>query len=73
MVSLLSSLVVNDYSVRDTFGFVKEIVSLENNNYVMASFDIKSLFTNIPVSETCEIILEKLFPLSDSLHMGFDR
>ena len=39
----------------------------------MASFDVKSLFTNIPVEETCQIILNKYFPNTDSLHLGFDR
>ena len=39
----------------------------------MASFDVKSLFTNIPILETCEIILEKLFPETDSMHLGFNK
>ena len=31
----------------------------------MANFDIKFLFSNIPIKDTCNIILEKLFPLPD--------
>ena len=37
----------------------------------MASFDVKSLFTNIPIKETCNIILDKLFPHNDSIFEGF--
>ena len=39
----------------------------------MASFDIVSLFTNIPVSETIEIILNTIFTNSAALYKGFDR
>ena len=46
---------------------------IPNQNFVMASFDVKSLFTNIPVTETCNIILNKFFPLSNSVYEGFDQ
>ena len=39
----------------------------------MASFDIKSLFTNIPVSETSNIILSTLFPQESTIFSGFTR
>ena len=34
----------------------------------MASFDVVSLFTNIPLIETVEICLDKLFSNSDKVH-----
>lgn len=40
-------------------------------NYVMASFDIKSLFTNIPLDETIDICINELFKDTD-LVMGYD-
>ena len=52
LVSLLSPLIGNVYSIRDSFEFSSFISSIPNNNYVMASFDVTSLFTNIPVAET---------------------
>ena len=73
LVSVLSELCSNEFSVSDSFDFAREISSLENHNYYMASFDIKSLFTNIPVAETCQIILNKLFPQQNSTHYGFDK
>ena len=39
----------------------------------MASFDIKSSFTNIPVGDTNELILHKLVPHQDSLFQGMNR
>ena len=48
--------------VRDTFSFVKEII--QNNDLrgcVMASFDVKSLFTNIPLKFTTNLIVKSLF------------
>ena len=73
MVELLSPITKNSYTVNDSFSFAEEIVKVPNNNYVMASFDVKSLFTNIPIVETCEIILAKLFPETDSMHLGFNK
>ena len=39
----------------------------------MVSFDICSLFTNIPLTETINIILTKLFPDQTSLFHGFTK
>ena len=61
------------YTVIDSFTFVSDIVNFPNNDYVMASFDVKSLFTNIPIDETCKIILDNLFPNIDGLYLGYNR
>ena len=73
LVSVLSELCSNEFSVSDSFEFARDISLMENRDYYMASFDIKSLFTNIPVAETCQIILDKLFPHHNSTHNGFDK
>ena len=61
MVSLLSPLTKNIFTICDSLSFVSEILKFWNNNYVMASFDVNSLFTNISVVETSNLILEKTF------------
>ena len=38
----------------------------------MASFDVKSLFTNIPLNETIQIILDQRF-INSRLYHGFSR
>ena len=49
----------NPLTITDTFCLVEEILNLPFNtkNVVMASFYIKSLFTNIPLDETIDIIV----------------
>ena len=61
IIPFISDWSKNEYTVRDSFNFSNEIVKLKNNNYIMASFDIKSLYTNIPLNETINIILEYAF------------
>ncbi|XP_069983548.1 uncharacterized protein [Penaeus vannamei] len=41
------------------------------NDYVLASFDVTNLFTNVPLDETIDIIINSLFDKSDVL--GFNR
>ena len=53
--------------------FVKELRELQinTNNVVIASFDVKSLFTiNIPLDETISIIVNKCFYNTSRFH-GF--
>ena len=53
LVPILSPLTINEYTVKDSFAFAKEITKTDCN-YVMASLDVESLFTNIPFEETIE-------------------
>ena len=39
----------------------------------MVSFDVQSLFTNVPIFETINIILNKLFPSPTSVYHGFSK
>jgi hypothetical protein len=56
--------------VRDSFSFVQELLSLyfNSDNLAMASFDVTSLFTNIPLDETIEIIADRLFSNAIRFH-----
>lgn len=54
-----------EYSVNDSFSFVKEINSLDTNNHFMVSFDIESLFTNIPLKEIIDFAVHYINWLSD--------
>ena len=55
LCDLLSPLVPNDYSCKDTFSFVSQI---KNANLV--SYDVISLFT-IPLEETIDIAIDLIF------------
>ena len=48
-------------NIRDTFDFVTRILSSEPGPNHMVSFDVKSLFTTIPIDFVINQILEKSF------------
>ena len=74
LIPLLNPLSLSSYLIHDTFSFVQDILKLNFNsdNITMASLDIKSLFTNIPIDETINIILDQLFSTNNLFH-GFTR
>ena len=73
MVSKLNHLTTNEYTIKNSYEFAKFITNFPNNNYIMCSFDIKSLFTNIPLDETIQIILNQTTPHNDSKFNNFSR
>ena len=59
-VPLLEPLTYNQYTIKDSFSFCEELKNF-NTNLIMASFDVESLFTNIPLQETIDLCVQKLF------------
>ena len=59
-VPILKEFTINEYTVKDSFSFSNEIRNKSTSLY-MASFNIQSLFTNIPLDEAIDICLELLF------------
>ena len=62
LFSILSPLTTNEFTGKDSFAFAKEITKADSN-YVMASLDIESLFTNILLKErieNCFLVILKL-------------
>ena len=57
LVLNLPPLPVNDYTIKDSFTFAKEIINFDHNLF-MASLDVESLFTNIPVDEAIKNALD---------------
>ena len=72
LVPILDPISVSEYTVKDSFSFAKELSDLSFPNGVMASFDVQSLFTNIPLAETIEICISDLFQ-DDERVQGFTR
>ena len=67
LVPILSPLTVDDYTVKDSFTFAKEVINFDHNLF-MASLDVESLFTNISVDETVENEVDDLF--SSNIYQG---
>ena len=58
----LKPLSVNDHTVCDIFQFPEELHGMEINDHdILVSYDVSSLFTNVPVDETIENIAERVF------------
>jgi predicted GIY-YIG superfamily endonuclease len=64
LADILKPIATNKYTVKDSFTFTNDIFSLSDIPF-MCSFDIVSLYTNIPVNETIDICLSKLFYETD--------
>ena len=74
LVNALSDLTSNEYTLKNTYDLCHQVSHLKNcNNMYFASFDIESLFTNIPLEETIEIIMNLLFPQEDSTYEDFNK
>ena len=50
----------NKYTLKDSFEFVSMIDKQDDNSF-MCSFDIDSLFTNVPLEETIELLIKNVF------------
>ena len=61
LCDLLSPLVPNDYSCKDTFSFVSQIKNANLCKKVLVSYGLTSLFTNIPLQETIDIAINLIF------------
>ena len=73
IVPILSNLTSNQYTVLNSAEFVSKIQNINDaGNFYMASFDIDSLFTNIPLRETIDICTAQLFSNCTQVH-GFDK
>ena len=58
----LKPLSVNEHTVSDIFGFVDDLQNIQVDDHsILVSYDASSLFTNVPVDETIEILAEKAF------------
>src|ERR1700761_3534460 len=74
LVPLLSPLATSDYNITNIFEFARDLRSISYHHlFHMISLDIENLFTNVPVTETINIILNKLFPDDYVCYHGFNR
>ena len=56
LVPILTPLTKNDYTIPDSFHFADEVFNKISVNDYLVSYDVESLFTNIPLVETINII-----------------
>jgi len=75
IVSILSPYTTNEYSVQNSTSFVSDLKQFNGNSdkLYMASFDVENLYTNIPLRETIDIIVNMLFIDNDSTFLGLTK
>ncbi len=62
LVPIIRPITENDYTLRDTFDFVNQLQTLQvPAGAVMASFDVTSLFTSLPLVEMVDLVTNDLF------------
>ena len=69
LCDLLSSLVPNDYSCKDTFSFVSQIKNANLSKKFLVSYSVTSLFTNIPLQETIDIAINLILNHNPNLNI----
>ena len=69
LCDLLSPLVPNDHSCKDTFSFVSQIKNANLSKKFLVSYDVTSLFTNIPLQETIDIAITLIFNHNPNLNI----
>ena len=58
----LKPLFINEYTITDAFDFAEEIRNLsDNEDDILVSYDVTALFTNLPLDETINILVNKAF------------
>ena len=69
LAQLLEPYTTNLYTTNNSYQFQKRIINLQHPpGSVLASFDVTSLFTNIPINEAIEIICNTIFRDSQYFH-----
>ena len=66
---LLSPVVPDDYSCKDTFSFVSQIKNVNLSKKFLVSYDVTSLFTNISPQETIDIAINLIFNHNPNLNI----
>ena len=66
LTKLLNPLTQNEHVLKDSFEAARRIRNgvteqMYEEGYVLVSFDVKSLFTNVPLSKTLDVILDRVY------------
>jgi hypothetical protein len=71
---ILKPLVDDSYMLKDTYDFVNKVSRLNwKSDRYLVSFDVESLFTNVPTTETIDIIIKLAFARGRKIFHGLDR
>jgi len=72
LCTLLDCHIPDDFCACDTFSFANEITNLRTSSKFMVSFDVESLFTNIPLLETIELAVDYILSGNPNIKLSKD-
>ena len=72
LVLLLEPITTNTCTARNSFEFAKEI-ACQDPGIFMASLDVESFFTNVPLAETINVCSYSLFSNDDISTVSFPK
>ena len=73
LIPLLKPITINDFVTTDSFSFCNDVKTQDVNQF-MVSYDVDSLFTNnIPLNETIDICIGKLYTRRNTLLKGINK
>ena len=70
LCSILQPCIPNEYTTADTFSFVSELKNIATSNKFMVSFDVNSLFTNIPLNESIDLAVSYILQNNSNLKLS---
>ena len=74
LIPLISHLATNEYTLNNSKEFATSIQCINNaNSLYMCSFDIVSLYTNIPVQESIDLILDTIYSNGVQYFKGLEQ
>ena len=69
LCDLFSPVVPDNYSCKNTFSFVSQIKNANLSGKFLVSYDLASLFTNIPLHKTIDIAINLIFNYNPNLNI----
>ena len=70
LCDLLSPLVPNDCSCKDTFSFVSQTKDANLSRNILVSYDVAGIFTNIALKETIDTAINLIFNPNPNLNIN---
>ena len=69
LCDMLTPFILTDYCTQDSFSFLKEVQEVSVSDYFMVSYDVCSVFTNMPLNETIDLAVDIIFDNNQSMNI----